>query len=165
MSRSVEEMKSGPTASDSGVSGSPPENEEQTATARPDQMGCASDNPVGYRSPPVHTRFKPGESGNPKGRPKGAAGLKTLVRSMMTEEVTVGTPVGAIKISRVEATLLKMYELAIKGNLRAQSQLLALYDAAVPQALEALNSDETDDRLNYLQELSRRFLEGAFAEE
>jgi len=159
MSRSVEEMKSSPTAPDSGVSGSAPENEEQTATSRPDQMGGASDNPVGYCSPPVHTRFKPGVSGNPKGRPKGAAGLKTLVRSMMTEEITVGTPAGAIKISRIEATLLKMYELAIKGNLRAQSQLLALYAAAVPEPLETLTGDETEDSADYIKRLAIDFLQ------
>jgi hypothetical protein len=27
--------------------------------------------PVGYRKPPVHSRFKKGQSGNPRGRPKG----------------------------------------------------------------------------------------------
>ncbi len=27
---------------------------------------------IGYAKPPVHTRFKPGVSGNPKGRPRGA---------------------------------------------------------------------------------------------
>ena len=27
---------------------------------------------VGYAKPPVETRFKPGQSGNPRGRPKGA---------------------------------------------------------------------------------------------
>ncbi len=32
---------------------------------------------VGYRKPPKHTRFKPGQSGNPRGRPKGTKNLKT----------------------------------------------------------------------------------------
>jgi len=26
---------------------------------------------VGYGKPPAHSRFKPGQSGNPRGRPKG----------------------------------------------------------------------------------------------
>ena len=31
---------------------------------------------VGYKHPPKHTRFKPGQSGNPRGRPKRARSLK-----------------------------------------------------------------------------------------
>ena len=37
----------------------------------------SDDGQVGYRKPPVHTRFKPGQSGNPKGRPKGPRNLAT----------------------------------------------------------------------------------------
>jgi len=29
-----------------------------------------SKKPIGYKVTPKHTRFKPGQSGNPKGRPK-----------------------------------------------------------------------------------------------
>ena len=39
---------------------------------------------VGYGRPPKHTRFKPGTSGNPRGRPKSAQGLNTLARKVMT---------------------------------------------------------------------------------
>ena len=35
---------------------------------------------VGYKRPPVSTRFKPGSSGNPKGRPKGQRNFKTIMR-------------------------------------------------------------------------------------
>jgi len=34
---------------------------------------------VGYGKPPRHTRFEPGVSGNPHGRPKDAKNLSTLV--------------------------------------------------------------------------------------
>ena len=27
---------------------------------------------VGYKKPPLHTRFQKGQSGNPRGRPKGS---------------------------------------------------------------------------------------------
>ena len=30
----------------------------------------SDDSRVGYKRPPMHSRFKPGQSGNPKGRPR-----------------------------------------------------------------------------------------------
>ena len=38
-----------------------------------------NDEAVGYGKPPRHSRFKPGRSGNPRGRPKGAVSCKTVV--------------------------------------------------------------------------------------
>ena len=35
---------------------------------------------VGYGKPPLHSRFTRGQSGNPKGRPKGVRNFKTDVR-------------------------------------------------------------------------------------
>lgn len=34
---------------------------------------------VGYGRPPTHTRFQPGKSGNPNGRPKGSKNTKTIL--------------------------------------------------------------------------------------
>jgi hypothetical protein len=36
-----------------------------------------ADYDVGHAKPPKHTRFQPGQSGNPRGRPKGTKNLKT----------------------------------------------------------------------------------------
>ena len=35
---------------------------------------------VGYCRPPLHSRFKPGQSGNPKGRPRQSRNMRTIAR-------------------------------------------------------------------------------------
>ena len=100
----------------------------------PKQM---QDYEVGYRRPPAHTRFKPGRSGNPKGRPKGARGLNTLARELLTARVPVRTGSGEKRMHRIEAVLHKTFELALKGNPRALSQVLSLYASAVPETAVA----------------------------
>jgi len=87
---------------------------------------------VGYGKPPEHTRFRKGQSGNPKGRPKGAKGLRTLVREQLSAKVTVRTADGPKRITRVEAMLHKITESAFSGNLRALQALFALYQSSVP---------------------------------
>jgi hypothetical protein len=87
---------------------------------------------VGYGKPPRHTRFQPGRSGNPRGRPKSAKGLNTIVRETLTQKVAVRTASGERKISRIEAVLQKTVEQAMKGNPRALAELIKLYGNAVP---------------------------------
>jgi len=120
-----------------------------------------TDYEVGYRKPPKHTRFKPGLSGNPKGRPKAAKGLNTLVRETLTQKVAVRTASGQRKISRIEAALQKTVELAMKGNPRALSEIIKLYANAVPeQSDDPSDRDREDDLtatdLAILEELSRQ---------
>jgi hypothetical protein len=44
---------------------------------------------VGYAKPPTASRFKPGQSGNAKGRPKGRKNFKTLIRNAMTAKISI----------------------------------------------------------------------------
>ena len=44
---------------------------------------------VGYGKPPVATRWQPGQSGNPKGREKGARGLKTDLAAALNRRQTI----------------------------------------------------------------------------
>lgn len=87
---------------------------------------------VGYKKPPKKTQFGKGKSGNPKGRPKGAKGLKTIVRELMGEKVVVRTSEGRTKMSRLEALLRKVIENAFTGNARALQSVLQLCSAAMP---------------------------------
>jgi hypothetical protein len=87
---------------------------------------------VGYRKPPTHSQFKPGQSGNPKGRPKGAKGLNTMVREILGGKVAVRTATGTRHITKIEAVLQKTIERAMKGDARAQVELMKLWKSAVP---------------------------------
>lgn len=129
------------------------------------ETGNAGDYAVGYGRPPVHTQFKQGTSGNPRGRPRGATALKTLVREMMNGRVSVRTTAGVTKMTRIEALLHKVFELGLKGNPRAQACLLNLYSAAVPEGTDQPSGggDERDDGVLRLQQLSEQFLVKALA--
>ena len=44
---------------------------------------------VGYKRPPSHTRFRPGQSGNPKGKKKGLRNFATDARAMLKAKVSL----------------------------------------------------------------------------
>lgn len=103
---------------------------------------------VGYRKPPTHSQFKPGQSGNPKGRPKGAKGLNTMVREILGGKVAVRTATGTRHITKIEAVLQKTIERAMKGDARAQVELMKLWKSAVPdEPLPAGADGNTGDNL------------------
>jgi hypothetical protein len=54
-----------------------------------EESGAEPEYRVGYKRPPVHTRFKPGQSGNPSGRSKGSQNLQTLFTKILAEEVSL----------------------------------------------------------------------------
>lgn len=117
-----------------------PGNTTAPELTKPQQSKEEADYAVGYGKPPVASRFKPGISGNPRGRPKAAKGLDTIVRDTLTQKVAVRTSTGEKRISRIEAALHKTVELAMKGNPRALAQVIKLYADAVPEAKS--NSDQ-----------------------
>ena len=74
---------------------------------------------VGYRRPPVHSRFQPGQSGNPKGRPKGSPNLQTLVSKILNEQVSLREGQEVRKVSKAEAVLRGLVIAALKGDQRS----------------------------------------------
>jgi Family of unknown function (DUF5681) len=74
---------------------------------------------VGYSKPPRQTRFTKGQSGNPKGRPKGSQNLASIVAKAGRERVKVTGSNGTRSITKVEAAFIQLANQAASGDLRA----------------------------------------------
>ena len=74
--------------------------------------GCAKPKdasyPVGYGRPPVHTQFKKGVSGNPRGKKKGQKGLKAVVEDVFQQKVSIRTARGIRKVTKLDALVQKL---------------------------------------------------------
>ena len=81
---------------------------------------------VGYGKPPQDTRFKPGQSGNPKGRPKGAKNLATIVDNAINEKVFVIENGRRRKRSKMEVAITQLTNKAATGDQKALTLLLPL---------------------------------------
>jgi uncharacterized protein DUF5681 len=79
---------------------------------------------VGYGKPPRDTRFKRGQSGNPRGRPPGAKNLSTLLNEALNELVVVTENGGRKRISKRQAAFKQLVNDAAKGNWRALKLLV-----------------------------------------
>jgi hypothetical protein len=80
---------------------------------------------VGYGKPPRHTRFRPGQSGNPRGRPKDAKNLSTLVHEALNEPVVVTENGRRRKVSKRQAIIKQLINRSAQGDLKAMQMLLS----------------------------------------
>ncbi len=81
---------------------------------------------VGYKRPPRAHQFRPGESGNPSGRPKGMRNFKSELREELSELITVRDGEREIQVSKQRALIKSLVATAIDGNQRAAASVLAL---------------------------------------
>lgn len=80
---------------------------------------------VGYGRPPVATRFKNGQSGNPRGRPPNAAGHRSIAARVLGEKQRLSNqPRGARVLFQVlEVVVMTLKQMAASGH----TQTTALY--------------------------------------
>lgn len=111
---------------------------------------------VGYGRPPKHARFKPGQSGNPKGRPKGAKGIRTQFQEVAQMRVAVSIA-GGRKVQRplFQVAVQKMFLKAAEGDPKHMRLALDAARLFLEEGIQenAAPSDADDD------EIMRAFVE------
>ncbi len=97
---------------------------------------------VGYARPPKRSQFRPGQSGNPKGRPKGAKNEATIIRAILNRQIEIRDGSRTRKVSVMEGMLLSFAQEGLKGNPKAAAFLLNRYRLAEGLAPEANELDQ-----------------------
>jgi hypothetical protein len=126
-------------------------------------MGTSNEDPkatdeaskqVGYRNPPESTRFPKGQSGNPKGRPKGSHNIATVLAATLREKVIVNENGARKTVTKLEAAIKQLVNRAASGDLRALQQFISL--AREAEATASLSSTER----SAIGELDQKVLQG-----
>ena len=104
---------------------------------------------IGYGKPPEHSRFKEGESGNSKGRPKGAKNTYTLLNEILSQKITVAENGKPLKISKRVAMLTQLINKGVKGDTKAIATLfphMLMTDIKEEEKQKVLESLSRDDK-------------------
>jgi len=116
------------------------------------------DQDIGYKKPPKAHQFKPGQSGNPRGRPKKPNTLTEALKCELEEEIPV-TEHGKIRrITRIQALVKTLMHKALQGDAAMMRMLLNLLKEmkSPDPTFEALPEDENvlKDLLDQMESLN-----------
>lgn len=112
--------------------------------------------PVGYKKPPEATRFQPGRSGNPSGRPKKVKTEKQALEEVLNKVYTANGPNGPVHLTGNDVVVQALFKGATDGKIGALKVLLARKDAL------GIDKDENaDDIAPFEQHILNAFLDHA----
>jgi hypothetical protein len=144
----------------------PPEELEAEAGGRGEGAGNGSgaapppddDEPVGYKRPPNRQQFPPGKSGNPRGRPRGAKGLKQILASEFSQRLKIMEGVKPLNVSKLQLIVKRELEKAMEGNQRAIEHVISLNIQMFGLGLDEPKEDEelTLGEQLYIEKIMKR---------
>lgn len=117
-----------------------------------------ADYELGYMKPPKSGQFKPGQSGNPKGRPSGSKNTYKLLDDIVNEKVQITKNGRPVRISKKQAMLLQVVNKAVQGDLKALQTLLPMMTAAddrneqLAKVADAIRQDDEEILTQYLKD-------------
>lgn len=121
-------------------------------------QGPDRDYEVGYGRPPTHTQFRPGKSGNPKGRHRKPQSVQAQMEKVLSAKVTINEGGRAKKLSLQQVILRNLANKAAKGDLKAAAFVFNLRHAPEFADADVIDQDKlsADDQL-MLEQVMRQF--------
>jgi len=115
-------------------------------------------NDVGYGKPPQNFRFKKGRSGNPRGRPKGALNMATVLARTLREKVIIEENGKRKAVTKLQAAIAQLVSKATSGDGHAIRYLCQLVISAEERSVVAeptTQLSETDQKV--MDNILKRF--------
>jgi Family of unknown function (DUF5681) len=97
----------------------------------------SDDDVARHKRPPRKGQFHPGQSGNPRGRPKGSKNIRTYVHELLGAKIPVIEGGKTRNIPRAQAIAIQLVNLAAKGDPKGLAAILNLtreLDEAIGQS-------------------------------
>jgi hypothetical protein len=120
---------------------------------------ASDDKKLGHKRAPGNGQFKPGVSGNPGGRPKGARNLRTELKEVMDEKVVIRKNGKARRVRSLTAILMRLRQKAIDGDTKA---IVKVIDTEITLNPAASSDDPAEETLSATdKEIIANFLRDA----
>jgi len=111
---------------------------------------------VGYGKPPRSTQFKPGLSGNPKGRPKGRSSFQSLLEKQLYKPTKIRVGETVKNVSLLEIGVMKLAQALVQSDAKQMITILKFLlpnltpDQGCPQCdyIKQLTDEELDQQLS-----------------
>jgi Family of unknown function (DUF5681) len=110
-----------------------------------DQSDDKQNSAVGYGRPPVNRQFKPGQSGNPRGRPKGSKNFATMFAEALNKKMLLRDRHGTRRLTKQEVMVEVIVNKAIIGDLKAFATVVQFADKFEVFKRQTLNHREIRD--------------------
>jgi hypothetical protein len=99
----------------------------------------SGDYAVGNCRPPKETRFKPGQSGNPKGKAKGSLSIGAQIEKQLQRKISVTENGVKRRLPLQEVMLASIAAKAVKGDLKAAEFLIRARERHEDNPAESLD--------------------------
>ena len=103
---------------------------------------------IGFGRPPKATRFKPGGSGNPRGRPKGSRPVGAVLQEVLRQRIPVTENGRTRRLPALEVMLRRLANEAMRSEPSAVKLMLSLVDryAEAPEATLSVDEVLAEDQ-------------------
>ena len=109
---------------------------------------------VGKNKPPKKNQFPPGQSGNPKGRPKGSKNIHHVLSKILKEKITVTDAGKKMVVEKLEGAMRALVNKSFEGKPQSLKLLIdVLKDGDVVTQQSAEDRFTDDDYETLMEEI------------